>query len=84
MLTSEINEKGKTTIPREVREALDLSPGDLILYEIQDGNTVCLRSAGSIFDHAGSVQPSNRPEDFRAVREKAKSAVASGAAEDQS
>jgi AbrB family looped-hinge helix DNA binding protein len=34
--TSRITSKGRTTIPREVREKLSLSPGDVLVYEVDD------------------------------------------------
>jgi AbrB family looped-hinge helix DNA binding protein len=39
---SRLTAKGQTTIPREVREKLELKPGDLIAFEIQ-GDAVQLR-----------------------------------------
>jgi AbrB family looped-hinge helix DNA binding protein len=33
---SRITSKGQVTLPKEVREALDLGKGDLLAYEIQD------------------------------------------------
>lgn len=33
---SKLTTKAQTTIPREVREKLTLSPGDVIVYEIED------------------------------------------------
>ncbi len=35
--------KGQTTIPRDVRTALDVSPGDLIAWEVSDGGTATVR-----------------------------------------
>lgn len=37
MLTSKLSSKGQVTIPKEIREELDLGAGDLVVYEVQDG-----------------------------------------------
>ena len=37
MLESAVTRKGQTTLPKAVREALALQPGDRIRYFIQDG-----------------------------------------------
>jgi antitoxin PrlF len=37
---SRLTSKAQTTVPKDVREALDLKPGDAIAYEIQDGQAV--------------------------------------------
>ena len=34
MPTSTITSKGQTTVPKEVREALDLGPGDKLTWEV--------------------------------------------------
>ena len=40
--TSKLSSQGQTTIPKEVRDSLQLEPGDQVLYELADG-TVRLR-----------------------------------------
>lgn len=40
--TSKISEKGQTTIPKEIRDALGIHSGDLIQYEVE-GNVIKLR-----------------------------------------
>jgi AbrB family looped-hinge helix DNA binding protein len=44
MFRSRITSKGQVTIPKPVREALELESGDAIVYEIK-GNTVTVRKA---------------------------------------
>ena len=44
MIHSRITAKAQTTIPRAVRDALHVGPGDSLAYEI-DGDTVVLRRA---------------------------------------
>lgn len=67
MLFSRMTSKGQVTLPKEVREALDLGKGDLLAYEIQR-KVVILKKVGP-FDWAfhGAVAETleewERPED---------------------
>ena len=45
--TSHITSKGRTTIPREVRQKLALRPGDVLLYEL-DEDEVWVRKQASL------------------------------------
>jgi antitoxin PrlF len=40
---SKITAKGQTTVPREVRTALNSKPGDLIAWEIEPNGRVAVR-----------------------------------------
>jgi len=42
-LSAKITSKGQTTIPKEVRKALGLKPGDLLLWEVVEGKAVVRR-----------------------------------------
>lgn len=48
MLTSRVTGRGRTTVPREVREALGLEVGDMLVFELR-GDRVLLRSAPLTF-----------------------------------
>lgn len=37
MFQSSLTQKGQTTIPIEIRQALELKPGDKLSYELEDG-----------------------------------------------
>ena len=45
MITSKLTSKSQTTVPKSVRKALNLSPGDLLTYEIS-GDRVILTGWG--------------------------------------
>lgn len=49
MIIGRITAKAQTTVPRAVRLALGVKPGDEIAYEIE-GDRVILRRAGDPFD----------------------------------
>lgn len=38
-----ITSKSQTTIPREIRDALGIGPGDLIAWEVKVGGMACVR-----------------------------------------
>ena len=40
---SRLSSKGQVTVPKEVREALKLEAGDIVVYEINDDATATLR-----------------------------------------
>ena len=44
-VTAKITAKGQTTIPRQVRELLQVAPGDQIVWETTPGGTVTVRRA---------------------------------------
>lgn len=43
MLTSRLSSKGQVTIPKEVRDELDLDPGDVVGYEVREGVVILRR-----------------------------------------
>jgi antitoxin PrlF len=49
MIVGRITAKAQTTVPRAVRLALGIRPGDEIAYEIE-GDRVIIRKAGDPFD----------------------------------
>ena len=43
MTIAKITAKGQTTIPKEVRAALHVGPGDLIAWQVEDEGTATVR-----------------------------------------
>lgn len=70
MTQSTLTAKGQTTIPREVRQALELKPGMRLLYEIE-GDHVVLRSQSALSDVFGALKSKKAGTDFQKVREAA-------------
>lgn len=56
MQESTVTIKGQTTLPREVREALGLKPGDRIRYLVLDNGQVRILKPRSVMSLAGMLQ----------------------------
>lgn len=50
MTTSRLTTKAQTTIPRSVRSALRLAPGDDLAYAIEDGRVVLTKANRAVAD----------------------------------
>ncbi len=48
-----LSSKGQVTIPKEMREALDLRPGDQLIYSVVDGQVVMTPKNVDLKDLAG-------------------------------
>lgn len=67
-----ITRKGQVTIPKTVRDVVGWSQGDRVSFRVRQDEVVIKRQRGTILDLKGSVEPSQRPEDFEAIREEVK------------
>lgn len=56
MSESSITVKGQTTLPKSVRQALDLGPGDRLRYVILDGGQVRIMRTRSVSGLAGMLR----------------------------
>jgi AbrB family looped-hinge helix DNA binding protein len=73
-----LTSKGQMTIPKEVRKALDLKPSGKVII-IVDGDQAILKPLrGNILDIGGSIEMpgSEKPVDFRRIREETRKKVA--------
>lgn len=43
MPTATITSKGQITIPKRIRDELDLQPGDILSFNIESGNKITIR-----------------------------------------
>ena len=55
MIRSTVTSRGQTTLPKAVREALGLRPGDRLIYDVEDGE-VRIRRPRSILELAGMLK----------------------------
>jgi antitoxin PrlF len=75
-MMAKITAKGQLTVPKEIREALGVKPGDFFLFHVEEGKAVMYPVKGSLLDLRGSLKPKNVPEDLEKVREQVKKKVA--------
>ena len=59
MPTSTLTSKGQTTVPKEVREALDLDVGDKLTWEIRAGKVAVTTERPSLLDFEGFIKNSS-------------------------
>jgi len=78
MPVSKLTSKGQTTIPKEIRDALGLKPGDRIRFVLEDENRVVLSvPRRTIEDLAGMFyDPDRKPVSIEQMNEDMKQAVA--------
>jgi AbrB family looped-hinge helix DNA binding protein len=75
-LESSMTQKGQITIPAEIRSRLGLHPRDRVRFELLDGSVIITPVPSKILRHFGTVEPRNRPEDWRAVRDEVEELMA--------
>jgi bifunctional DNA-binding transcriptional regulator/antitoxin component of YhaV-PrlF toxin-antitoxin module len=60
MTTSTVTDKGQTTVPQTVRDALGIKPRQQIQWMIQDDGTVLVRPQRSALPLFGSLLPKKK------------------------
>lgn len=55
MITSKVTRRGQTTIPRRIRDVLQVKPGQSLVYELQ-GDRVLIRSAPGVLASFGALK----------------------------
>ena len=78
-MESAITSKGQTTIPKAIREHLQLKPGDRVKFFVHPDGSVVLLPKLPASALRGIVKPRSRPVRIEEMEE----AAAGGAAEDQ-
>lgn len=59
MATSTLTSKGQTTVPKEVREALDLDVGDKLTWEIRGGKVSVTTARPAFYRWEGIIKSSS-------------------------
>lgn len=69
MITSKITRRGQTTLPRQVRDALNVKPGQSLVYEVEGGRVV-LHSHPGVLASFGALRKNEKgsPKDFEEAR----------------
>ena len=76
-MSAKVTSKGQITLPKAVREALGVEPGDRVLFRVVDGHALVARTP-DLLELAGSipVPPSLRGLSWEEIRERAHRAQA--------
>ncbi len=83
MTHSTLTRKGQTTIPLEIRQALNLKPGDRIRYEVE-GDFATIRLQGGTKALAGALaSDKGRRKNFGQIRQAAAKTWAGRAAQER-
>ena len=72
---SRITTKGQVTIPKSLRNKMNLKAGDQVLF-IDKGDDVVLKSAKTLLDLKGFIKSAKKPEDWKSMRKSAQEYVA--------
>ena len=56
MPTSTITSKGQTTVPKEIRDALDLEPGDKLTWEVSGGRVAVTTERPALWRWEGFIK----------------------------
>lgn len=56
MPTSRITSKGQTTVPKEVREALNIDSGDKLTWEVRGGRVVITTERPALYQLEGFIK----------------------------
>jgi len=77
MPISILTSKGQTTIPKEVRKALNLRPSEKVIIVVEGNRAILQPLKGNLLDIGGSVKISDRekPIEFKKVREEVRKLV---------
>jgi bifunctional DNA-binding transcriptional regulator/antitoxin component of YhaV-PrlF toxin-antitoxin module len=78
MVISTLTEKGQTTVPQEIREALGVAPRQRLVWEVRKDGSAVVRPMPSVMELAGSLR-SEVP--FTSIREETEAATAAWASD---
>ncbi len=82
MLQSTLTDKGQTTVPAEVREALKIKPRQQLEWIVQDDGTAIVRPQPSALDLFGSLKPAKPFPGLKTEKEAVKRLTADQAAKE--
>ena len=82
MFQSVVTRKGQTTIPKEIRNLLNIRPNDKLFYIVEGGKVFLKPIHGDILELRGCVSADSRPQDYTEVIKKTRKRVSKKIVED--
>ena len=73
MLLSTITQKGQITVPKKIRDALELKTNDQVVF-VQRGDNIIIKPVKNVLSIRGSVKV-NGEQDFSSVRKHTKTKI---------
>ena len=73
MIASKITKRGQTTLPRQIRNALHLQPGQTLVYEVRNDEVILKAHPGPLASFGVLSSPESRnvdPEEARKLARK--------------
>jgi AbrB family looped-hinge helix DNA binding protein len=67
MITAKVGRRGQLTLPKEIREQLEIEEGQRVAFVKRGGAITLLPLNESLSDHYGSIEVDG-PQDFNAIR----------------
>jgi AbrB family looped-hinge helix DNA binding protein len=74
--TAKVSSKGQLTIPKPVREALNLGPGAKVLFTLHDGSAELAPISGDIQQWRGALQTEGADTSSEEIQEHVRRAIA--------
>jgi len=71
---SKVTIKGQVTIPKKIREKLNIKPSDFVLF-VRKGNDVVIKPARTLLDLKGVIKTDKKIKNWEELRDKAKKYV---------
>jgi antitoxin PrlF len=71
---AKVTTKGQVTIPKKIREKLNIQPSDFVLF-VRKGNEVVIKPARTLLDLRGVIKTDKKIEDWEKLRDNAKKYV---------
>ena len=82
MAISTLTDKGQTTVPQEIRDALKVKPRQRLTWSLQDDGSAVVRPQGSALELFGSLKSAKKFRGREAEREEVAKAIARHAAKE--
>lgn len=80
--TATLTSKGQVTIPKAIRDEIDLREKDKLVFSLLDRSIIAFKPVKQDFLNFGaSIKPRKQPEDFAAIRKQVTTSLATKVAE---